>query len=107
MFVLNFVALRSAVWPQCQHTPNTHSLLSRQFIYTPFHPFVPILVFFHPFKSKNQGCHSSEAPKCADSRSERSFLPLYRCSSIPPIFPTQRSCDKGSLVARSQSSQIV
>ncbi|GBN47968.1 hypothetical protein AVEN_84125-1 [Araneus ventricosus] len=42
---------------------------------TPFHPFVPTLVFFHPFKSKNKARHSSEAPKCAGSREARSSLP--------------------------------
>ncbi|GBO38017.1 hypothetical protein AVEN_65815-1 [Araneus ventricosus] len=59
------------------------------------------LFFPHPFKSKAR--HSSEAPKCAGTRGERSSLPLYNCSSIP----LQRISNKSSLIARSQSGQIV
>ncbi|GBN10597.1 hypothetical protein AVEN_35358-1 [Araneus ventricosus] len=62
--------------------------------------------FFHLFKSKNQARPSSEAPKCADSRRERSSLSLYSCSSTP-YFPIQRISVKGSLVARFLSSQII
>ncbi|GBM82831.1 hypothetical protein AVEN_180918-1 [Araneus ventricosus] len=34
-------------------------------------PFVPRLVFYRPFKSKNQACHSLEAPKCPTTSSGR------------------------------------
>ncbi|GBN83813.1 hypothetical protein AVEN_14633-1 [Araneus ventricosus] len=62
--------------------------------------------FCHLFKSKNQARHSSEAPKCAGSRGERSSLPLYSCSSIPlfsPIsaFPIKVALSRGHNLVKS------
>ncbi|GBN25372.1 hypothetical protein AVEN_114887-1, partial [Araneus ventricosus] len=53
--------------------------LSRQFICIPFHPFGPRLVFLLSTHSsrKIRHVHSSEVPKCAGSRGERSSFPLY------------------------------
>ncbi|GBM52304.1 hypothetical protein AVEN_241137-1 [Araneus ventricosus] len=62
-------------------------LLLWQFICTPLHPFVATLFFPTHSSRKIRHVHSSEVPKRAGSRGQRSSLPLYCRSSIPP-FPS-------------------
>ncbi|GBL82638.1 hypothetical protein AVEN_263712-1 [Araneus ventricosus] len=60
-----------------------------------------------PIQVENQARHSSEAPKCAGSAGRAIFSRPIQLLFDPPISPTQRISHKASLVARSQSSQIV
>ncbi|GBM90558.1 hypothetical protein AVEN_52962-1 [Araneus ventricosus] len=62
-------------------------LLSRQSICTPFHPFGPKRFFPHPFKSKNQARHLSEAPKCDTTALRSPAPPVCRIFAMD----TQRS----------------